>query len=90
MKNSKINRERSDQGGDEHDERHESCDVGLVEHGADDGALFVEVGNGVGGSLADEGEQHNDQDDEFVHFNSQYKPNPTSFDLFEFITFVRC
>ena len=59
--------ELSDQGGDECDEWEEGCEVGLVEHGADDGALFVGGVNCVGGGLAGEGEQYNEHEDEVLH-----------------------
>ena len=57
----------SDQGGDEEDQGKESGDVGLVEHGADDGSGCFVNGDVLGGGLEGEAEDDQQGDDEILH-----------------------
>lgn len=66
VRNIRIHRERSDQGCDEDEEGKQSGHIGFGEHGTDNSQV-VGVGDGVGGSLADEWEDHDQQNDELVH-----------------------
>lgn len=66
VRNIRIHRERSDQGSDEDEEGKQSSHVGFGEHGTDNSQV-VGVGDGIGSSLADEGQDHDQQNDELVH-----------------------
>ena len=57
----------SNQGGDEEDEREEGGDVGLVEHGADDGHGGLVGGDVLGNCLAAETEHDQEGDQEVLH-----------------------
>ena len=56
----------SDQGGYQEDQGGQGSQVGLVEHGTDDGALLV-GSDKVSGSLGGKGEYGHDQKDQLVH-----------------------
>ena len=57
---------RSDQGGDQEDQREEGGEVGFEEHGADDGVGIV-GGNVLGDGLAGECEDDEEGDQEVLH-----------------------